>query len=895
MDSLPPRTEVERALGSPAEPASTRPAPPASSAVAPRGEVPLLEVPPTPDERLRRWLAASLGNRITATAALLTIGVVLTLGALAYAHAHALLARNATTQLEGQARLLAHGLELSLASAARDVESLATNTLFTNALLDAGGRDGYLQPFMRDYRLPQPVRFSLMLTNHRGARLVSTDRDAAADYRQAPWLATVIDGGTVHAALTEGEAPRLLLAQPVVYPGTGKAEGMLVLELDLLDVLRVAAAPLADDSRKALLAGERSVAAVTGDQGQAVEPSTAARGSADWIRARQSLQLTGALAGQKIVAEVGARREAALAGLSGLAGTFALAGLLALGIVIALARVVSRRIAAPLWRLSRAADRVRREQRLDITLPAAGDDEVGRLTQSLEHMMDSLRAARETLESQVTTRTAALTSAQARLAALLDNMRDGVLMIDADDTIESINRGGERLFGVASAAVVGAHAALLIPGWQKTVMAIRRGTSAASRPDDARVVEVIAQRDDVTFQAELSISRTFLDGALHWVVVVRDVTERTRAAETMAQSNRKLLEVVGELRTRDRHMGQINRMNEMLQCCQSSAEAYRVIDGALRELFSGARGALAVMGADGRALETVLRWGEAAGESEFAVQDCWALRRGHTHRSAPGGVCCAHYAAGGDGAGDGAALCLPLSVRGETLGLLTVHLNAGPLPSAAEPSENEPDAVHAHERELQLLAVVGEAIKFALSNLKLRDALREAALRDRLTGLYNRRYLDETLAREMHRARRAGKPLTLAMLDLDHFKRFNDQYGHEAGDLVLREVGRILATGLRASDIACRYGGEELTAVLPDADLAVARERLEEIRSAVRQLKLHHGGQPLPTVTVSIGVAQAAVSDSPARLMRVADEALYRAKADGRDRVALAAPQPLAA
>lgn len=858
----------------------------ATGTPAPTGDVPLLEVPPTPDQRLRRWLGRSLSNRIAATAALLTVGVVLTLGTLAYVHAHALVVRNAAAQLNAQARLFAHGLELSLTSLGREVESLAANTLFTNALLDASGRNAYLQPFMRDYRLQQAERFTLTLTDYRGATLLTTGDEKASDYRRAAWLRSVLEGGAAYAAVTEGEALRLLIARPVVYPGTGKAEGMLVLDIDLLDLLRTAAKPLANDVRKTLLVGERDVAAVLGAEARLVDPASGPQQGGDWLVERETLRLSGVMQALQIGAQVSVPRGTAVQGLGVVAGTFVLAGVLAVVLAVVLARLASRRVVGPLWRLSRAADRVRREQRFDVALPDAGEDEVGRLTKSLSHMMASLRDARDTLESQVTARTAALAAAQARLTALLDNMRDGVLLIDADDQIESINRGGERMFGVSAAEAVGAHAAFLVPGWQKTAMTIRRGGQAA-RHDGAHVTEVIAQRGDTTFQAELSISRTEHDGRLHWILVVRDVTERKRAADVMLTNQQKLLELVSELRTRDRHMGHVNRMNEMLQCCQSSTEAYRVIERSLRELFATASGALAVMRSDGESLETVLRWGDGAlADAEFAVQDCWALRRGQAHRSEPGGVCCAHH-------GDvltAEATCLPLSVQGETLGLLMVDFGADASPDLDKEGST---ALPLHERQLQLLSVVGEAIKFALSNLKLREALREAALRDRLTGLYNRRYLDETLPRELHRARRVGKPLVAAMLDLDHFKRLNDQFGHEAGDLVLREVGRVLATSLRASDVACRYGGEELTALMADADLTGAIERLDEIRTAVRALKLHHSGQPLPTITVSIGVAQATTLDTPASLLRNADEALYRAKKDGRDRVVSTAVQPV--
>jgi len=169
----------------------------------------------------------------------------------------------------------------------------------------------------------------------------------------------------------------------------------------------------------------------------------------------------------------------------------------------------------------------------------------------------------------------------------------------------------------------------------------------------------------------------------------------------------------------------------------------------------------------------------------------------------------------------------------------------------------------------------------------MQEALREQAIRDALTGLFNRGYLDETLSRELHRCQRNGQPLALAMLDLDHFKRFNDAHGHRAGDNVLRAVGELLNRSLRGGDIACRYGGEELTVVMPGSSLTTAGVRLEKLRQAVMALRIPCEEGELPAITVSIGVAAAEAAESveinAAVLLNQADAALYQAKAQGRN------------
>jgi len=173
--------------------------------------------------------------------------------------------------------------------------------------------------------------------------------------------------------------------------------------------------------------------------------------------------------------------------------------------------------------------------------------------------------------------------------------------------------------------------------------------------------------------------------------------------------------------------------------------------------------------------------------------------------------------------------------------------------------------------------------------LRMEAILREQAMRDPLTGLFNRRYLDETLPRELVRCQRSVEPLTVAMLDLDHFKDFNDSYGHEAGDAALRAIGDLLQQSLRASDIACRYGGEELTLILPSAPLIDAWPRMEALRQAVADLHLFDRAGALPAITVSIGLAEATADiDAAAILLARADAALYQAKQQGRNRVVCA-------
>ena len=182
---------------------------------------------------------------------------------------------------------------------------------------------------------------------------------------------------------------------------------------------------------------------------------------------------------------------------------------------------------------------------------------------------------------------------------------------------------------------------------------------------------------------------------------------------------------------------------------------------------------------------------------------------------------------------------------------------------------------------------MAEGMALALANQRLREIMRNQAIRDSLTGLYNRRYLEETLEREVHRGNRLGTCIGIIMMDLDHFKPYNDSYGHTAGDEVLRAAGHLIQNQVRGEDIACRYGGEEFLLIMPGASLEVVQHRAETIVREVKQLHLqNHAFHP---ITISAGVAIFPDNGATADLvLQAADQALYRAKAAGRDRVMVA-------
>jgi diguanylate cyclase (GGDEF)-like protein len=219
-------------------------------------------------------------------------------------------------------------------------------------------------------------------------------------------------------------------------------------------------------------------------------------------------------------------------------------------------------------------------------------------------------------------------------------------------------------------------------------------------------------------------------------------------------------------------------------------------------------------------------------------------------------------------------LCIPMMAQSEALGVL--HLM-------------QPDDVKMTDTKQRMAVTMSEHIAMALSNLRLHETLRSQSIRDPLTGLFNRRFMEESLELEIRRASRNQRPLGMIMIDLDHFKYFNDTFGHEAGDLLLKELGSLLKGNIRGEDIACRYGGEEFTLILPEGTGTVTLQRAEFFREAIQRLDVHHRGHPLGKITASMGVAVFPDHGRTAEsLINAADKALYRSKAAGRDCVTLA-------
>jgi diguanylate cyclase (GGDEF)-like protein/PAS domain S-box-containing protein len=351
-----------------------------------------------------------------------------------------------------------------------------------------------------------------------------------------------------------------------------------------------------------------------------------------------------------------------------------------------------------------------------------------------------------------------------------------------------------------------------------------------------------------------------------------DITEEKHHREALVEQQRVLedrvenrtSELRGGIERLERHnaeVAELHEFTEMLQLCQDLPEGIPIIEAFLPRLFSGAAAELFILDPISELLMPITQ----GTHDEFPVEACWALREGKPYaRSATGSrPRCAHL----EGLPSGDSLCLPVLAGRELHGLIQV-LPAGPL-----------------EDEIQRYGKnVAELLAITLTTLKLRVRLREQSIHDPLTGLYNRRYLDEVAHRELQRAARRGQPVGVALFDIDHFKRFNDEHGHDAGDAVLFQLTRFIESRLRAGDLAFRIGGEEFLLLLAEADREATLAKMEGFRREVEtDLRVKHAQLNL-TVTISAGVAAfPGDGTSLEDLLKAADTAMYRAKTMGRN------------
>lgn len=374
-----------------------------------------------------------------------------------------------------------------------------------------------------------------------------------------------------------------------------------------------------------------------------------------------------------------------------------------------------------------------------------------------------------------------------------------------------------------------------------------------------------------------------------YVVTFTDVTEARRAAQDLARAKAeaeaaqsKAVELLRQERDRQAEAKHLSQLDEWLQSCKSLRELYDIVTHFMGQLLPASKGELYIFSSARDVLEGVCRWGTEDLHRAIETDSCWALRRGRSYEFTTEGLCflCEHVEDHHHEVAVEEYICLPIVAHGDTVGMLHIRFDPS-AKGAAKIGESGPFAVRCAEH-----------ISMAIANVRLRDELHERSIRDTLTGLYNRRYFMDALRRNVMRFEDGKGSLGVISFDADLFKSFNDTFGHEAGDVVLREIAERVTREIGPENIACRVGGEEFVVLMPGTTLEEAGNMGERIRRAVSSGRLRYRDQVLPEITISIGVsAYPETTRNQQELLQQADEALYRAKAEGRNCVRLAEPR----
>lgn len=366
-----------------------------------------------------------------------------------------------------------------------------------------------------------------------------------------------------------------------------------------------------------------------------------------------------------------------------------------------------------------------------------------------------------------------------------------------------------------------------------------------------------------------------------YVVTFTDVTEARKAARELREAKQiaetaeaRAKDILTSERARQDEAKMLSHLDEWLQSCKSLDELFMIVTNFMDKLLPGSSGELYIYSNSRDVLDGVCSWSSDNLHKHIVADTCWALRRGRAYQFEKDGMCfvCEHVSEQTHENDVEEYICVPIVAHGDTVGLLHICFD----------HKNQSAA---HVRNAGEFAIrCGEHISMAIANVKLRDELHDQSIRDSLTGLFNRRYFIDALMREISLSSRKGGAFGLISFDADKFKSFNDNHGHDAGDMVLRAIGERLQEVMVRGEIACRVGGEEFAVLVPDADLEKTRELAEMLRTEIENHQVRYVDGVLPRVTISAGIASYPVTGTTAKvLIKRADEALYRAKEAGRN------------
>ncbi|HAT8673737.1 TPA: diguanylate cyclase [Legionella pneumophila] len=464
---------------------------------------------------------------------------------------------------------------------------------------------------------------------------------------------------------------------------------------------------------------------------------------------------------------------------------------------------------------------------------------------------------------------------QIRLKKIIESASDMIAAFDKDQRFitfnEAYQREFKRLFDKSISINMSLEEAFndapenkkkLVQSWKESLQ----------RDEETKNIEVNTEQEKTIYEMTSKLIQNGdneIKGVVH---SVRNITKRVQEHTELQESYEKLANGMKELQEKNEQITLLVEMSDIMLACGSQEELSEVMAKYSQRLLQFSSGYLFIMHPSKNYLEKAASWGNPhPHDLTFTPEQCWAIRLGRIHYAGSSRIelMCSHMMF--DEQPELSLLFVPLMAQNDIYGLL--YLEVG---------------LKFDENQQLLITEFAELTALALANVRLRENLRYQSIRDPLTGLYNRRYLEDFLFKQLHQAERTKASFAILMLDLDHFKKINDTFGHDAGDLVLKELGQILNNDIRLGDIAARYGGEEFVLLLYDIDAQAAKMKAENLRSAISNLQVKYGAQPVGQITASIGISvYPDDAKSPAEVIEAADKALYQAKNKGRNKVIL--------
>ncbi|MEJ6393855.1 diguanylate cyclase [Gymnodinialimonas sp. 2305UL16-5] len=367
-----------------------------------------------------------------------------------------------------------------------------------------------------------------------------------------------------------------------------------------------------------------------------------------------------------------------------------------------------------------------------------------------------------------------------------------------------------------------------------------------------------------------------------YVVTFTDVTQQRRESADLDEAKRaselaqaQVLETLENEKARQQEASMLAELGEWLQTCKSLDELYVVLKEFMQQLMPDSCGELYIYSNSRDVLDGAVYWGTAEIHDHIKADACWALRRGRNYSLSQDKISfeCPHVQEQ-NAPSSGDYICVPIIAHGDTVGLLHIQFQV-----------TQTDKLGVRNPH-KFAAQCGELISLAIANVKLRDELHHQSTRDPLTGLFNRRHFLESMRNELKLQERRGGSFGVISFDADKFKSFNDNHGHDAGDMILRAISEAMNTLFSADEVLCRYGGEEFTVLLPAATRKDTIRAAEALRAKVQEISIAYAGRTLPTVTISCGVASFPQDGTQIQdILKSADDALYLAKHEGRNRV----------